>query len=369
MRRQESLRYPPGMGWGDSAVDLLAGPRGRRMCWSLVNPRTGDPILDGPCWLRVWHGGGTAEPAGLASELAAAVALADLDQIAAETAEIRLLEALAESIDAARYWQGQDAEDQALEAPEVAAALMPVAQALGAAPAARWWSSPMASDCQRYVQHLASDRDDDPPHLSGAAASLARWKSDTLGDERAARKRPSDPEANWSGYWWSSPVYSVLVSTTRSLPRLGAVGLALVEDSHGWTDARCWPLAPQAGSRIYEISGPEDWADLVTRYPLDLTRSRRHDWWRVTGWSGRWLVPDFAAAAADYDAVHLSVIGYLTTAGRVLPVGDARTMLAGWDPDQTWWLSDVLSGNGSAERWVTQSDEPLGWNPAPESSR
>lgn len=160
------------------------------MCWSLVNPRTGDPVLDGPCWLRVWHGGGTAEAAGLASELAAAVALTDLDQVAAETTEIRLLEPLAESIAAAIYWGGQDAVDQALAAPEVAAALMPVAQALGAA-----------------------------------------------------------------------------------------------------------------------------------------------------------------------------------TAGRVLRVGDARTMLAGWDPDQTWWLSDVLSGNGTAERWVTQSDEPLGWHPGPESDK
>ena len=29
----------------------------------------------------------------------------------------------------------------------------------------------------------------------------------------------------------------------------------------------------------------------------------------ATGWAGRWLIPDFAAVAADYDAVHLSVGG------------------------------------------------------------
>jgi len=78
------------------------------------------------------------------------------------------------------------------------------------------------------------------------------------------------------------------------------------------------------------------------------------------------LIPDFTAVAADYDAVHLSVIGYLTAAGRALPIGDARTMLAGWDPDQTWWLSDVLSSSGSGERWMSENDEPLGWHPAPE---
>jgi len=320
--------------------------------------------MNGRDWLRVPHGG-AADPAGLAGELAAAVALTDLDQIAAETTDITLLAPLAESIDAAMYWQGPDAEDEALADPEVAAALMPVARAVCAAPAARWWSSPMAPDRQRYVQHLASDRDDDPPHLSGAAVNLAQWKSDALEDERRAKERPSDPAANYSGYWWSSPVMSMLVSTTRSLPGLGAAGLALVEDSAGWTAARCWPLAPRGGSRMYEISTPGDWAELVSRYPLDVTRSRRHDWWRVTGWAGRWLIPDFTAVAADYHAVHLSVIGYLTTAGCAVPVGDCQTMLAGWNPDTTWWLSDVLSGSGPAERWVTQNESPCGWNLAP----
>jgi hypothetical protein len=45
------------------------------------------------------------------------------------------------------------------------------------------------------------------------------------------------------------------------------------------------------------ISCPADWAELVGRYPIDVSRSRRHDWWRATGWAGRWLVPDFAAVA------------------------------------------------------------------------
>ena len=109
-------------------------------------------------------------------------------------------------------------------------------------------------------------------------------------------------------------------------------GLAPVEDGLGWREAHCWPVEPQPGARIYEISGPDRWAELVDRYPVDVTRSRRHDWWRVTHWAGIWLIPDFAAVASGYDAVRLSVAGYLTTAGRDLPVGEARTVLAGWDP-------------------------------------
>ena len=120
------------MGWPDSADDLLAGPRGRRMRWSLVNPRARGLVLDGPCWLRVWHGG-TADPAGLAAELAAGVAVSDLDAVRAATADVALLAPLAESVDAAAYWGGPDAEDEALAAAEVADALMPVAVAVSAA--------------------------------------------------------------------------------------------------------------------------------------------------------------------------------------------------------------------------------------------
>lgn len=234
--------------------------------------------------------GGTADPAGLTIELAAAVALADLDRVVAAATDVALLAPLAESVDAAMYWQGPDAEDEALTVPEVADALMPVALALGGAPAGRWWSSSMTPDQQQYVQHLAGLHDDDPH------ACRTHWPVSPAGD--------------------------------RTL---------LAEDSSGgpMPAAGRWRQGPGRGSM---------------RSPVR-----------------RWLIPDFTAAAADYDAIHLSVVGYLTTAGRALPVGDARTMLAGWNPDETWWLADVLSSSGPAERWTTtKQDEPLGWNPASE---
>ena len=80
----------------------------------------------------------------------------------------------------------------------------------------------------------------------------------------------------------------------------------------------------------------------------------------ATGWAGRWLIPDFAAVAADYDAVHLSVAGYLTTAGRALSVDDGRTVLAGWNPDQTFWLTEVLASSGPPANWVDLDDGQLG---------
>jgi hypothetical protein len=65
--------------------------------------------------------------------------------------------------------------------------------------------------------------------------------------------------------------------------------------------------------------------------------------------------------------VHLTAAGYLTTAGWAVPVGEARTVLAGWNPDETYWLADVLTHAGPAAHWERQ-EEMLTWalagNPA-----
>ena len=76
----------------------------------------------------------------------------------------------------------------------------------------------------------------------------------------------------------------------------------------------------------------------------------------------RWLIPDYAAVAADWDAVHVTVAGYLTTAGIAIPADDgACTILAGWDPDATWWLNDVLSLTSPPEDWREDDQAPFGW--------
>ncbi len=63
--------------------------------------------------------------------------------------------------------------------------------------------------------------------------------------------------------------------------------------------------------------------------------------------------------ATDWDAVHVSVRGYLTTATRALPLadGEAATVLAGWDPDQTWWLNDVLVATSVEPQWWHRADD------------
>ncbi|WP_152969949.1 hypothetical protein [Arthrobacter sp. Edens01] len=50
--------------------------------------------------------------------------------------------------------------------------------------------------------------------------------------------------------------------------------------------------------------------------------------------------------------MHLSVAGYLLTAGSVLDAAGMKTMLAGWAPAETWWLNDVLAPAGEPATWT-----------------
>ena len=354
------------MSWPADPESLLAGPRGRRLCWALAAEVGGLGQTRGsPAWQLIQSGSLAADPADLASELAAAVNRTDWAALAAGMSDRDLVEPLAESVAWAMFWQQPDNKDQALARPEVADALRPVAYAVTGAPAARWWSDGLDPGTQQYVESLLGTHEGPP--LSGAASRLTAWLAAENEEERSAAERPADPAAPYSGHWWSSPAWAGLAGTTRALPGLGPLQLFAMEDWPGWAEVRCWPLRLDRSPRICEITGPDDWAALAARYPLEVTKSRRHDWWRVTGWAGPWLMPDYAAAAADYEAIHLTVGGYLTAAGRALAAGDARCMLAGWDPDKTYWLADVLASAGPPVHWIRDDSEHLGWRQADSS--
>lgn len=71
------------MEWPD-AENLPAGPHGRRLCWSLLDPG------DYPGWDRVGDGASAGDLTGLTDELAACVARTDLDSLVTQTAEVTL---------------------------------------------------------------------------------------------------------------------------------------------------------------------------------------------------------------------------------------------------------------------------------------
>ena len=321
----------------DAPLDsLLDGPRGRRLCLSLLT--AANPSL----YTLAFDAERSAD---------ALPALIDaIDAASAPLDEASLLDALEDSVSTAAYWQPPYEADMMLQHPSLIEALEPVARLVAGAAQTAWWSTPLAVDDQHRVQWTDVSSRPLPTPVS-TSERVARWREHTLADERRAAERPADVTALFGGEWWSTPAHAELVTTTRALPGLGAAKLRLVEDGLGWTGADVTPLRPLAATRTFEITGPADWVELAGRYPLEVTLSRRHEWWQVTGRDGGWVIPDWLAVASDFDAVHLTVAGYLATAGRALPVGETATMLAGWDPDETYWLADALEQAGASAHW------------------
>jgi hypothetical protein len=242
-----------------SLPDLLAGPRGRRLCAEL---------MDLPSFARP----DTADAHARAAVVVRALAAAD-----AEIAD-RIDEALARCVASARYWQEPDELDVALLANELREPLAAVAEA-----------------------------------RRGAAmrAPAAGWERRT-------------------GTWWSTPPSRMV--TTRADVRGEPVRLRLVEEALGWKRAVVRRVLPPRGPRVYEVTDPQAWRALVEQFPFEVTDSRGPDWWRATGRRGRWAIPDWPAS-----------------------------LIAGWSPDETYWLTDCVAPDGASVTWRLDNDA---WQPA-----
>lgn len=124
-----------------------------------------------------------------------------------------------------------------------------------------------------------------------------------------------------------------------------------------------WRLPVPAGVRLWTVDRPSDWVRLVETYPKvavgshagwELPGPNQHseDTDRLTRIEGqhaarsavsRHLLPDWSPVAQDFDGVHLSWAGFLTSEGFVadLPSGGV-TMLRYWGSERTLWLRDVF---------------------------
>ncbi len=368
---------------------LLAGPRGRRLCLELA-VALDDRIRSGVFWrsheredspgpvLTAFSGGWSARPGvtrllrpvfrlpgasrllrrrARAETRARAAAAPSLPELARLLEEVGLpgagpsagdIEtALMESVGAAMYWQPPHGTDVLAGDAELAPGLRRIADWL--APAVPGWWTAVAPEEQWTVAWWGRDARE-------AGQSVDAWREHALAEEdRARRERPADPTANWSGTWWSFPDG---VAGSRAVGAVPVV-LDLEEDLGGADEASVHSLRVPAGARILEIDRPEVWAELCRAHPLEVTASRRHDWYRVTGRDGRWVIPDWAAVAERWDGVHLTVAAYLAGATRAIEVDDARaTVIAGWAPDATHWLTPVEVGEGHA--WTHADDA---WRP------
>ena len=124
-----------------------------------------------------------------------------------------------------------------------------------------------------------------------------------------------------------------------------------------------WSLPAHPNVRVHEIHRPQDWFELVSQYPRVATGESAH--WELPSINQRvsevenllaiegqhaarasmkhHLVPDWAAVAEDYDGVHLSWAGLITSEGYISDAPDgAVTMLRYWFSERTHWLRDVF---------------------------
>ncbi|HCT13667.1 MAG TPA: hypothetical protein DIW82_02420 [Corynebacterium nuruki] len=266
------------------------------------------------------------------------------------------------SVSAAMYWQEPDGYDALAAHPAVREALRPVAEHLAASPVTDWWwSTPDLTD-QWSVSWGRSDTDADPvPDIppEKRAANLRDWSAETRTTEQrhdTGPERRRAPEDVPGGNWWSLPLWCVPTSSRRWPGTTGPtdpVQALFIEDR--WEDDfSAGRFTPPTGSRIREITGADDWAALCREFPLEVTWSYRGVWYEVTGRDSReagpWLVPDWSQVAQEWDAVHLTVAGYLAAATRCIPVPgaagaagstgrvEAASVIGGWGPDVTYWL-------------------------------
>ena len=239
-----------------------------------------------------------------------------------------LLVGLSAAVDNARYWQEPDGEDVLAATPHVHGALSRVAAHITSFGPPAWWSEPIERTAQARVvfDDPASPAD---PSDQGGDRVLSRWRDAALEEEaRAQRERPAThqlPSVERGG----PPRRAAFCGPREASTRYGPVGLRLVEDAHGWDQASVRWVAIPAEATVYEVDRPEAWALLCRRFPLEVTASRRHDWYRTTGVTDRWVVPDWARAAAEFDAVHVTAAGYLSTAGRAIAL-EPGTKLGPW---------------------------------------
>jgi len=346
---------------------LLAGPRGGRLCLELATAASPDALRTlfhlayeadvdaGASVRRIVFFADGADSAAHDAEVAGASIdrlIADIHAAAVTLTTSAIDDAFWGSVNAARYWQEPEGTDIVAAAPRVRVALLPIAEQVVAHPASEWWRRTIAGEQWAIVFDGA------PTEFEPAPDAAARWSASTRAEEERARDRALVPAGRGaSGHWWSHPWGAPHTTGERAdgVP----VGLAYVEDAHGWERAEAISIA--GAGRVLEVRTADDWADLCRRYPLEVTAARRHDWFRTTGRDGRWLLPDWGRVADDADAVHLTAWAYLTAATRVIDIDDEyASVIGGWGPDETYWLTGRVRDVGRPRARWRSTDGPSG---------
>jgi hypothetical protein len=250
-----------------------------------------------------------------------------------------------------------------------------------------WWESPRQSDpeaVERAATRLAEMSFGSLLELAVSAAySIAGPWNDAAPSslafayELAERRRPiasaiverfgaqlgekADPDCQ---EWWNAEAsdQTELSTFTHPPPEVHGelVGVSDVLDGR----VSRWRLPVTREVRIWDIDRPSDWVALVEAYPAipesapypgwELPAPNQHRWnlqalpantnqHAARSAVRRRVSIDWDAVAADYQGLHLSWAGFLTTEGYISDLGDGDiTMLRHWGSEATIWFDDVF---------------------------
>mgnify|MGYP001202576723 CR=1 FL=1 len=160
----------------------------------------------------------------------------------------------------------------------------------------------------------------------------------------------------WAGLWTVSEPPVQVVNELLAAWEMSDFGQTCIVD-----------LPVRSVARVFEINRPEDWARLVRAHPRQATN--RLGGWELPGINQRraeltellavprqratrtairrHLVPDWRSVASEFDGVHLSWAGWLTSDGSISDLGGGDVaMLRFWFSERAHWLRDVFGDIG-----------------------
>lgn len=232
------------------------------------------------------------------------------------------MEIAAEAVELMSPWRGDEEEHARRRERAVAAAagLSAFADAILRDPGAAWWTQDLLRDRQVWLSSSSFDM-------------RPRVAEPTI--DREARGTVAQHPSTW---WLSSTEFGNASSSAAVVAcEAGDWGFF----PHDTIERRT--MRVPAAARVFEIHGPRDFHVLAARYPLPITQPQ---WPSSVGE----IAIDWAAAAEDWDGVHLSMWGLLT--GFFVEIGTAEgtTRLWSWDCESTLWLRDVFEIADTSQR-------------------
>ena len=219
--------------------------------------------------------------------------------------------------------------------------LRELARAVLEQPGVGWWFEPIARESQMWTSS------------SGESPTAAGLKSPNL-QMTYSERRTNKPEPGL----YTSTSFGGITSFLTVMDMSEVYGP--VNDMAIFFEfpLNQWRVRVSEAARVYEINGAADWHRLCAAYPARSARdtsdpeaSDRASWsvYPLRLYDGsrgvdavtdmeRWLTPNWAAVAEDWDGVHLTLGGLLTAEKVRVASAAGWSMHRFWDIEQTMWL-------------------------------